>query len=44
MTWFGAACQLHRDWHNDSEGLGQIFSSHLPSYRNLITSYNALAK
>ncbi|MCC5787969.1 MAG: hydrolase [Phycisphaerales bacterium] len=44
MTWFGAACELHRDWRNDIEGLGQLFSSHLPSYRNLITSYNALAK
>ena len=44
MTWFGAACELHRDWRNDIEGLGQLFSNHLPSYRNLITSYNAMAK
>lgn len=44
MTWFGAACELHRDWRNDIEGLGTLFSNHLPSYRNLITSYNALAK
>ena len=22
MTWFGAACELHRDWRNDIEGLG----------------------
>ncbi len=43
MTWFGAACELHRDWRNDIEGLGQLFSNHLPAYRNLITSYSYLA-
>lgn len=41
MTWFGAACELHRDWRNDVEGLATLFSNHLPAYRNLITSYNA---
>lgn len=41
MTWFGVACELHRDWRNDIEGLGRLFASHLPSYRNLITSYSA---
>lgn len=41
MSWFGVACELHRDWRNDIEGLGQLFSQHLPAYRNLITSYNA---
>jgi nicotinamidase-related amidase len=41
MSWFGVACELHRDWRNDVEGLGALFSNHLPSYRNLITSYNA---
>ncbi len=41
MSWFGMACELHRDWRNDMEGLGELFSNHLPSYRNLITSYNA---
>jgi len=40
MTWFGVACELHRDWRNDIEGLGTLFSNHLPAYRNLITSYN----
>ncbi len=40
MTWFGAACELHRDWRNDVEGLGALFSNHIPDYRNLITSYN----
>jgi nicotinamidase-related amidase len=41
MSWFGVACELHRDWRNDIEGLGTLFSNHLPSYRNLITSHNA---
>lgn len=42
MTWFGVACELHRDWRRDIEGLGQLFSSHIPDYRNLITSYSEL--
>ncbi|MBN9477585.1 MAG: hydrolase [Bordetella sp. SCN 67-23] len=42
MTWFGAACELHRDWRNDVEGLAALFSNHIPDYRNLITSYNTL--
>lgn len=41
LTWFGAACELHRDWRNDIEGLGALFSNHLPNYRCLITSYMA---
>ncbi|MCW1915283.1 isochorismatase family protein [Luteolibacter sp. GHJ8] len=40
MSWFGAACELHRDWRNDIEGLATLFSNHLPSYRCLINSYN----
>lgn len=39
MTWFGVACELHRDWRNDIEGLGALFSKHIPDYRNLMTSY-----
>jgi nicotinamidase-related amidase len=39
MTWFGAACELHRDWRNDIEGLGELFSNHIPDYRNLFSSY-----
>ena len=42
MTWFGVACELHRDWRNDVEGLGTLFSNHIPDYRNLITSYSTL--
>ncbi|HEX5485403.1 isochorismate family cysteine hydrolase YcaC [Limnobacter sp.] len=42
MTWFGAACELHRDWRNDVEGLGTLFSNHIPDYRNLIHSFQTL--
>ena len=42
MTWFGAACELHRDWRNDVEGLGALFSNHIPDYRNLMHGYSAL--
>lgn len=42
MTWFAVACELHRDWRNDVEGLGTLFSNHIPDYRNLINSYNTL--
>lgn len=42
MTWFGAACELHRDWRNDIEGLGTLFASHIPDYRNLMNSYATL--
>ncbi len=39
MNWFAVACELHRDWRNDMEGLATILSNHLPNYRNLMTSY-----
>ncbi len=39
MNWFSVACELHRDWRNDVEGIGAIFSNHIPNYRNLMTSY-----
>jgi hypothetical protein len=42
MTWFGVACELHRDWRNDIEGLGTLFASHIPDYRNLINSYTTV--
>ena len=42
MSWFGIACELHRDWRNDIEGLGALFSDHIPDYRNLFTSYVAI--
>ncbi|ATB33620.1 hydrolase [Melittangium boletus DSM 14713] len=40
VTWFAAACELHRDWRRDVEGLGSLLSNHIPDYRNLITSYS----
>ena len=42
MTWFGVACELHRDWRNDIEGLGNLLANHIPDYRNLMTSYAVL--
>jgi nicotinamidase-related amidase len=44
MNWFSVACELHRDWRNDVQGLGKIFSDHIPNYRNLIHSYQASNK
>lgn len=44
INWFGLACELHRDWRNDVEGLGALFANHIPDYRNLMTSYNTLTK
>ena len=43
MNWFSVACELHRDWRNDIDGLATLFSNHIPDYRNLITSYDALS-
>jgi len=44
LNWFAVACELHRDWRNDIEGLGNLLSNHIPLYRGLMTSYTALAK
>lgn len=44
MTWFGVAAELHRDWRNDINGLGALFSNHIPDYRNLITSHTKLTQ
>ncbi|NEQ49943.1 MAG: hydrolase [Leptolyngbya sp. SIO3F4] len=44
LNWFAVACELHRDWRNDIEGLGTLLSNHIPLYRGLMTSYTALAK
>jgi nicotinamidase-related amidase len=41
VNWFAVACELHRDWRNDIEGLGNLLSEHIPNYRNLMTSYFA---
>jgi hypothetical protein len=41
MNWFSVACELQRDWRNDIEGLAQLLGNHLPSYKNLMSSYAA---
>ncbi|MEM9767775.1 MAG: isochorismate family cysteine hydrolase YcaC [Cyanobacteria bacterium P01_D01_bin.71] len=41
LNWFAVACELHRDWRNDIEGLGNMLSNHIPLYRGLMTSYFA---
>ncbi|MFN7140018.1 MAG: isochorismate family cysteine hydrolase YcaC [Limisphaerales bacterium] len=41
LNWFAVACELHRDWRNDVEGLGNLLAKHIPAYQNLITSYSA---
>lgn len=44
LNWFGVACELHRDWRNDVEGLGTLFANHIPDYRNLMQSYARASK
>lgn len=44
VNWFAVACELHRDWRNDIEGLGNLLSNHIPSYKCLMTSYSAFTK
>ncbi|MCG3203160.1 MAG: putative hydrolase YcaC [Gammaproteobacteria bacterium] len=43
MNWFGMACEPRRDWRNDTEGPGTLFSNHIPNYRDLMTTYFILA-
>lgn len=43
MSWFNVACELHRDWRNDVEGLGTLFPKYIPDYNNLMNSYFTLA-
>lgn len=42
MSWFNVACELHRDWRNDVEGLGTLFAKYIPDYNNLMNSYFTL--
>ena len=42
MNWLSVACELHCDWRNDIEGLGNLLSLRNPNYRNLINGYDAL--
>ena len=41
VNWFAVACELHRDWRRDVEGLATLLGDHIPDYRNLMTSYAA---
>jgi hypothetical protein len=41
VNWFSVACELHRDWRNDIEGLGNLLAGYIPDYKNLMTSYAA---
>ena len=43
-SWFAVACELQRDWRTNGEGLATLLANHLPSYKNLMTSYNANSK
>jgi nicotinamidase-related amidase len=38
INWFAVACELHRDWRNDMEGLGNLLAGYIPDYKNLMTS------
>ena len=38
MNSFAVACELHRDWRNDIDGLATLFARHIPDYANLISS------
>src|SRR5215212_7299966 len=42
VNWFAVACELHRDWRRDVEGLATLLGDHIPDYRNLMSSYSAL--
>jgi hypothetical protein len=41
VNWFSVVCELQGDWRPDVEGLVRLLASHVPAYRNLITSYLA---
>ena len=44
LNWFAVACEFHRDWRNDIEGLATLCSSYIPAYANLITASGARGK
>ncbi len=44
LSWFSVVSELHRDWRNDIEGLGNILAKHVPIYSNLMSSYLAQSK
>jgi nicotinamidase-related amidase len=44
LNWFAVACELHRDWRNDIEGLGKLCADYIPAYANLMTASLARKK
>ncbi|AVP36092.1 hydrolase [Staphylococcus felis] len=43
-NWFSVASELQRDWRNDPEGFGELLTSNLPGYQNVMGSYTAAQK
>jgi nicotinamidase-related amidase len=43
-NWFAVACELQRDWRKNGEGLANLLATHLPAYKNLITTHKAHTK
>jgi len=43
-NWFAVACELQRDWRNNGENLAGLLASHLPAYKNLMTTHANNAK
>ncbi|PHH87315.1 hypothetical protein CDD83_9042 [Cordyceps sp. RAO-2017] len=41
MNWAAVAAELHRDWRNDIEGFGKIWTDYVPGYWCLMQSYTA---
>ncbi|EEP78702.1 protein ycaC [Uncinocarpus reesii 1704] len=39
LNWVAIAAELHRDWRNDIEGFGKIWTDHVPGYWCLAQSY-----
>lgn len=41
MGWFSIVSELMVDWRRDPDGLGRLLATHIPEYRDLITSYES---
>ena len=44
VNFFSVACELHRDWRNDMEGLAALLGKYIPAYQNIMTSFSAKYK
>ncbi|KAK4034625.1 Isochorismatase-like protein [Parachaetomium inaequale] len=42
LNWAAVGAELQRDWRRDIEGFGKIWEDHVPVYRCLLQSYNAV--